>query len=142
MSSSSERQSLGLLLTVIGGVIVLASACSDNVGRTASVPAVMGGPGTTTSGDGIGGSSGLASLLSLGWVAIFLLLPLWTMVAWLVLAALTEIERAGVRFFGRMHGRRITPAIATTIVSHAAAGWLVGAALLVRDRQAAGSATG
>ncbi|MFG0284287.1 MAG: hypothetical protein ACF8R7_07675 [Phycisphaerales bacterium JB039] len=72
----------------------------------------------------------LGSMFEAVSVAIFLLLPLWTMVAWLVLAALTEIERIGVQIFGRMHGRRITPAIATTIVSHASAGWLVGAVLL------------
>jgi hypothetical protein len=48
----------------------------------------------------------------------------------IVLSILTHVEWRGVQLFGRLHGRRITPAIATTVVSHAAAGWVVGAALL------------
>lgn len=52
------------------------------------------------------------------------------MVIWLALNGLTWVEKTGIRTFGRMHGRRITPAVAMTIVAHASTGWLVGAALL------------
>lgn len=51
-------------------------------------------------------------------------------VIWLALAGLTWLEKSGIRMFARLHERRITPAIANTIVAHASAGWLVGAALL------------
>lgn len=45
------------------------------------------------------------------------------------LFALTAIESAGIRTFGRVRNRRITRAVATTIVSHASIGWLVGGVL-------------
>ena len=60
----------------------------------------------------------------------FLVAPSLVFLVWMQLAVLTWLEWRGIQLFGRLHGRRITPAIATTIVSHAAAGWLVGAALL------------
>lgn len=47
----------------------------------------------------------------------------------LILLGLTAIERNGIRLFGRMHHRRITRAVAQTIVAHAAVGWIVAALL-------------
>lgn len=47
----------------------------------------------------------------------------------LILLGLTGIERSGIRVFGRVHHRRITRAVAETIVAHAAAGWIVSAVL-------------
>ncbi|GAB4383055.1 MAG: hypothetical protein Kow0022_01920 [Phycisphaerales bacterium] len=48
----------------------------------------------------------------------------------LVLLMLTAIERRGIRVFGALHHRRITPEVAETIVAHACVGWVV-AGLLV-----------
>ncbi len=54
----------------------------------------------------------------------------------LVLAVLTEIERRGIMFFGKVHRRRIDASVAQTIVGHASALWfavplfmLIGAVL-------------
>lgn len=47
----------------------------------------------------------------------------------LILLGLTAIERSGIRVFGRLHHRRITRAVAETIVAHAAIGWIVAALL-------------
>lgn len=62
-------------------------------------------------------------------VVMLLGFPLYLMLR-IGLSILTHVEWHGIQLFGRLHGRRITPAIATTIVSHAAAGWVIGAALL------------
>jgi hypothetical protein len=43
--------------------------------------------------------------------------------------ALTLVEWAGIRFWGRVHGFRVTRAVAWTICGHAGAGWVLGAAL-------------
>lgn len=59
-----------------------------------------------------------------------ILVPTLLAGAMIMLGVLTWVEKTGIRMFGRMHGRRITPAVAMTIVAHASAGWLVGAALL------------
>lgn len=42
---------------------------------------------------------------------------------WALLTLLTWIERRGVRLWGRVHRRRITPAVAATICGHASVGW-------------------
>lgn len=61
--------------------------------------------------------------------SIFLavMIPALHWMAWALLNILTAIERAGIRFFGRRRGWRITPAVARTITAHAGAGWVVGA---------------
>ncbi len=51
------------------------------------------------------------------------------MTACLVLLILTGIERVGIRSFGRIHKRRITSAVATTVCAHASVGWLTGSML-------------
>lgn len=61
------------------------------------------------------------------WVAAGLLLS--AMLMYGSLQALTGIERFGVQFFGRRRSWRVTPAIATTICAHAAAGWIVACVL-------------
>jgi len=43
--------------------------------------------------------------------------------------ALTLIEALGIRFWGRVHGFRVTRAVAWTICGHAAIGWTLGGAL-------------
>jgi len=62
------------------------------------------------------GTIGLYGLL--GWLA-----------AWCFLLTLTVIERAGVRLYGRMRGRRVTREVATTVCAHACIGWVGGALL-------------
>lgn len=47
----------------------------------------------------------------------------------IVLTILTGIERVGIRTFGRVHGRRITHAISTTVCAHACVGWFTAAFL-------------
>lgn len=47
----------------------------------------------------------------------------------MVLAGLTWIEWAGIQFFGRLRGRRITPPVATAICAHASVGWVIAAGL-------------
>lgn len=47
----------------------------------------------------------------------------------IVLTILTGIERVGIRTFGRVHGRRITHAISTTLCAHACVGWFTAALL-------------
>lgn len=47
----------------------------------------------------------------------------------ILLLFLTWIERTGIRTLGRVRHRRITRAVAETIVAHAAAGWVVAALL-------------
>lgn len=42
---------------------------------------------------------------------------------WALLTLLTWIERRGIRLWGRVHRRRITPAVAATICGHASVGW-------------------
>lgn len=43
----------------------------------------------------------------------------------ILLMALTTIEFAGIRFFGRQHGFHITPRKTLIVIAHASAGWLV-----------------
>lgn len=47
----------------------------------------------------------------------------------LSLLGMTAIERSGIRLFGKVHHRRITRAVAETIVAHAATGWILAALL-------------
>ncbi len=49
----------------------------------------------------------------------------------LLLLALTAIERLGLRTISRAHGYRITPTIARVITDYASIGWLIGSTLLV-----------
>lgn len=49
----------------------------------------------------------------------------------LALSILTGIERTGIRTFGRIHRRRISFAVATTICAHAGIGWLTGSLLFM-----------
>ncbi len=58
-----------------------------------------------------------------GWVLLLLMLA----VAGLVV--LTAVEGAGVRFFGRRRGWRVTPAVAHTVCWHASIGWPIGVVL-------------
>ncbi|KAA0215620.1 MAG: zinc ribbon domain-containing protein [Leptolyngbya sp. PLA3] len=46
-----------------------------------------------------------------------------------LLLGLTATERIGIRVFGKFHHRRITRAVAETVVAHAATGWIVSALL-------------
>ena len=46
-----------------------------------------------------------------------------------VLVFLTFIEEAGILVFGRVHKRRITPAVAETVCAHACIGWITAAVL-------------
>lgn len=46
-----------------------------------------------------------------------------------LLMLLTYIEDAGIQMYGRVHGRRITSAVAETVCAHACVGWLTGAVL-------------
>jgi len=62
---------------------------------------------------------------------IFLVVPVLSFLIYaLVLLMLTSIERRGIRFFGRMRRRRITAAIAETIVAHACVGWMISSLLI------------
>ena len=49
----------------------------------------------------------------------------------LLLLALTAIERLGLRTISRAHGYRITPTIAKVITDYASIGWFIGSALLI-----------
>ena len=49
----------------------------------------------------------------------------------LLLWLLTAIERRGIRAFGRLNNRRITPAVAESIVAHAAAAWFTVPVLML-----------
>lgn len=42
---------------------------------------------------------------------------------YVVLLGLTRIESAGIRFFGRRRGWRVTPDLATAVCAHASVGW-------------------
>ena len=50
-----------------------------------------------------------------------------SLVAFPVLMLLTLIEARGIRFFGDRHGFRITQAIAWSVCSHGAVGWVIAA---------------
>lgn len=61
-----------------------------------------------------------------------LVVPMLIAVVMLTTASIllmTWIESAGVRFFGQRRGKRITPAIAWNVCSHATYGWVIGALL-------------
>lgn len=60
------------------------------------------------------------------WAGAFALL--WVLSA-ASLRALTRIEHAGVRFFGRRRGWRITRTVADSVCAHASVGWLVAGVL-------------
>lgn len=81
-------------------------------------------------GCGLGG----ASVLYMGWSYMpQILLSTAVFVApgaCVVLLVLCAIERAGIRAFGRVHGRRISGPVSRVIIAHAAAGWVGGACLL------------
>jgi hypothetical protein len=49
----------------------------------------------------------------------------------LLLWTLTAIEHRGIRAFGRLNNRRITPPVAETIVAHASAAWFTVPVLMV-----------
>ncbi len=49
----------------------------------------------------------------------------------LLLWLLTSIEQRGIRAFGRLNNRRITPAVAETVTAHAAAAWFTIPALML-----------
>lgn len=49
----------------------------------------------------------------------------------LILWLLTAIEQRGIRVFGRLNNRRITPAVAESIVAHAAAAWFTVPVLML-----------
>ena len=63
----------------------------------------------------------------LGWSAVTLA---GFGLAWLTLDILTKIESAGIRLYGRVHNRRITPTVALSLTSHATIGWVVGGVLI------------
>jgi len=64
---------------------------------------------------------------SLQWLGLAGLLMLWWVVLSLSLAVLTGTETWGIRSYGRLHAKRITPAVARTITAHATVGWVVAA---------------
>jgi hypothetical protein len=47
-----------------------------------------------------------------------------------LLRLLTAVERRGIMLWGRVHGRRVSAAVAHTVVGHASAGWVMGALLV------------
>lgn len=49
--------------------------------------------------------------------------------AYPIIRLATAIEARGLRLWGRVHGRRVTRAVAATVTAHASAGWVVGAAI-------------
>lgn len=51
------------------------------------------------------------------------------LLAWELFAALTLIERLGIRAYGKAHHRRITRAVASTICGHASIGWITATLL-------------
>lgn len=61
------------------------------------------------------------------WLGLAGLLVLWWVALSLTLAALTGTETWGIRSYGRLHAKRITPAVARTITAHATVGWVVAA---------------
>ncbi|MFN0012876.1 MAG: hypothetical protein ACKVS8_14680 [Phycisphaerales bacterium] len=75
---------------------------------------------------------GMAALAlgEVGWMMAGLLLAgvLWPM-AYLAFVALIKLEEAGVRFFGRRRGWRVTPSVAVSVCAHASPAWLVGSRL-------------
>lgn len=52
--------------------------------------------------------------------------PIFFVISWFVLLALTSIEFTGMRFFGRRRRWRTTPGVALVICAHASVGWLIG----------------
>lgn len=73
-------------------------------------------------------TSGRRSLLAeAGWATLFAVLG--TLVVAILLTVLTGIERMGIRAFGRVHKRRITGAISTTVCAHACLGWATASVL-------------
>jgi len=70
---------------------------------------------------------GLLQLLILGHCSpgyLDIAIPIAT-AGWAILTLLTWIERRGIRLWGKVHRRRITPAVAATICGHAAVGWTI-----------------
>lgn len=75
----------------------------------------------------------LASVLAVGvpgvvhrmWAASLVLVPLVAVVVYL----LTMIESAGLRFWGRVHGGRVTKDVAWAVCGHAGIGWTLGGAV-------------
>jgi hypothetical protein len=66
-------------------------------------------------------------LAEAGWATLFAVLG--TLVVAILLTILTGIERMGIRAFGRVHKRRITGAISTTVCAHACLGWATASVL-------------
>ena len=74
----------------------------------------------------------LAAVLGVGvpgvahraFVAVGIVVPLVAVVVYL----LTMIESAGLRFWGRVHGGRVTKDVAWAVCGHAAVGWTLGGA--------------
>lgn len=58
---------------------------------------------------------------------LILLIPLLG----LFLRVLCWIEYRGIRLFGRLHGWRIDHDVATSVIAHASAGWLLGGVLVL-----------
>lgn len=52
-------------------------------------------------------------------------------IAYIVLAGMTAIERAGLRFFGNRRGGRLTPEITLAVAAHASYGWILAGLLAV-----------
>lgn len=73
----------------------------------------------------------LSTLSSLGLMFLFWLLIALQLCTFgvLLLSMLCRIESVGIRAFGRVHKRRITPAVASSICAHASIGWMTGAIL-------------
>ena len=59
---------------------------------------------------------------------IFVLLPAIFFLMWGILIALTKIEAAGLRYFGRRRGFRITGELSRCICGYGAAGWILAGA--------------
>ncbi|MFG0306325.1 MAG: hypothetical protein ACF8Q5_08945 [Phycisphaerales bacterium JB040] len=64
-----------------------------------------------------------ASVLALGGLGVMMLLGF---VVAIVIAALTAVERLGLRVLANRHGYRITRPIAIAITAHGSVGWLAG----------------
>ncbi len=55
--------------------------------------------------------------------------PVVIAVLLVLLCVLTVVEQVGLRFWGRVHGLRVTSDVARTVTAHASVGWVAGGAL-------------
>lgn len=96
---------------------------AENTAWAGAVLALLGACIALTLALGESGSLSLALLVGVVTLGVSFLFFV------ILLLFLTWVERSGIRTLGRMRHRRITRAVAETIVAHAAAGWIIGSLL-------------